>query len=227
MRSGRDELDVLYRDLLIGVTRFFRNEEAFELLEHKVLPELLAKGPPGLPLRVWVAGRATGEEAYSLAILFAELSAKYGDRPVKIFATDVHRGSIEAASRATCGDEAVANVSRAWLERYFLRRVGGYQVIPDIRQMVVFAAHNVIKDAPFTRMDLISCRNMLIYLQPPAQQNVVGLLYFALNRGGVAFLGPSESPGALFSDFEIIDRHWRTCRKYSDVRIPVEMRFQP
>ena len=227
LRRGRDELDVLYRDLLIGVTRFFRNEEAFEVLEHKVLPELMKRGPRDAPLRVWVAGCATGEEAYSIAILLAELSAKHGNRPVKIFATDVHRGSIEVASRAIYGEEAVANVTPDRLARYFLKRTGGYQVIPDIRQMVVFAAHNVIKDAPFTRMDLISCRNMLIYLQAPAQQKVLSLFHFSLNKGGVCFLGPSESPGALFHDFEVVDRHWRIYRKYSDVRIPVDARFQP
>jgi two-component system CheB/CheR fusion protein len=227
LRKGRDELDVLYRDLLIGVTRFFRNEEAFQILEHKVLPELMKKGPRDAPLRVWVAGCATGEEAYSLAILLFELSEKHGNRPVKIFATDVHRGSIELASRAIYGDEAVANVSAQRLERFFYKRPGGYQVVPDIRQMVVFAAHNVIKDAPFTRMDLISCRNMLIYLQPPAQQKVLSLFHFALNKGGVCFLGPSESPGALFHDFEAVDRHWRIYRKYSDVRIPVDPKFQP
>ena len=227
LRRGRDELDMLYRDLLIGVTRFFRNEEAFAVLEQTVLPELIAKGPRDVPLRVWVAGCATGEEAYTLAILLTELSEKHGNRPVKIFATDVHPGSIEIASRATYGDEAIANVSPARLERFFLKRVGGYQVIPDIRQMVVFAAHNVIKDAPFTRMDLISCRNMLIYLQPPAQQKVLSFFHFALNKGGVCFLGPSESPGALFHDFEALDRHWRIYRKYSDVRIPVDPRFHP
>ncbi|MEA2753096.1 MAG: two-component system, chemotaxis family, CheB/CheR fusion protein, partial [Myxococcales bacterium] len=227
LRKGRDELDVLYRDLLIGVTRFFRNEEAFAILEHKVLPELMKKGPRDQPLRVWVAGCATGEEAYTLAILLAELSEKHGNRPVKIFATDVHRGSIEIAARATYGDESLANVTPERLSRFFLKRTGGYQVIPDIRQMVVFAAHNVIKDAPFTRMDLISCRNMLIYLQPPAQQKVLSLFHFALNKGGVCFLGPSESPGALFHDFEAVDRHWRIYRKFSDVRIPVDPRFQP
>jgi len=227
LRKGRDELNVLYRDLLIGVTRFFRNEEAFAVLERKVLPQLFAKGPPGLPLRVWVAGCATGEEAYSLAILLSEVAAGSGHRPVKIFATDVHRDSIEVASRATYGEEAIANVSPERLERYFLRRAGGYQLIPDIRQMVVFATHNVIKDAPFTRMDLISCRNMLIYLQPAAQQKVLGLFHFALNRGGIAFLGPSESPSAAFHDFETVDRHWRLYRKFSDVRIPVDARFQP
>ena len=227
LRGSHDELDVLYRDLLIGVTRFFRNEEAFEVLERRVLPELLQKGPPGMPFRVWVAGCATGEEAYSFAIMLSELASLGHGRPVKIFATDVHRGSIEAASRATYGDEAIANVSPERLKKYFLRRAGGYQLIPDIRQMVVFATHNVVKDAPFTRMDLISCRNMLIYLQPPAQQKVLGLFHFALNRGGVVFLGPSESPGQQLEEFEIIDRHWRLYRKYSDVRIPVDARFQP
>lgn len=227
LRRTRDELDVLYRDLLIGVTRFFRNEEAFAVLEHKVLPELFRKGPRDAPLRVWVAGCATGEEAYSLAILLTELSEQHGNRPVKIFATDVHRGSIDIASRGVYGEEAIANVSRERLERWFLKRAGGYQVVPDIRQTVVFAAHNVIKDAPFTRMDLISCRNMLIYLQPPAQQKVLSLFHFSLNKGGVCFLGPSESPGALFHDFEAVDRHWRIYRKYSDVRIPVDPRFQP
>lgn len=220
LEHQREELDVLYRDLLIGVTRFFRNEEAFELLEERVLPELLAR-EQGTPLRVWVAGCATGEEVYSLAILLHELAPRFGDRPVKIFATDVHRGSLEIATRALYGEEAVANVSPDRLRRYFIRRGDSYQVVPDLRQMVVFAPHNVIKDAPFTRVDLVSCRNLLIYLQPAAQQKVLSFFHFALNRGGVVFLGPSESPGTLLNDFEAIDKRWRVYRKYTDVRMPV------
>jgi two-component system, chemotaxis family, CheB/CheR fusion protein len=227
LRSGRGELDVLYRDLLIGVTRFFRNEAAFEVLEHQVLPELLRRGAADTPFRVWVAGCATGEEAYSLAILLAELSPKYGGRPIKIFATDVHPGSIEQAGRATYPEESIANVSPDRLDRYFHRRGSAYQLIPDIRQMVVFAQHNVIKDAPFTRMDLVSCRNMLIYFQPPLQHKVLSLFHFALNRGGVVFLGPSESPGPLLDDFEVVDRQWRIYRKFRDVRMPVDPRLQP
>jgi two-component system, chemotaxis family, CheB/CheR fusion protein len=227
LRSDRDELDVLYRDLLIGVTRFFRNGEAFEVLENRILPDLFQKIPKDAPLRVWVAGCATGEEAYSLAILLHELSARHGNRPVKIFATDVHRGSLEIASRALYEEDAVANVSPERLERYFWHRGKTFQVVPDIRQMIVFAPHNVIRDAPFTRVDLISCRNLLIYLQPPAQQKALSLFHFALNRGGVVFLGPSESPGALLHDFETVDRHWKIYRKYSDVRIPVDTRLQP
>jgi two-component system CheB/CheR fusion protein len=226
LKRERAELDVLYRDLLIGVTRFFRNEEAFTLLEERILPELFAR-ERHVPLRVWVAGCATGEEVYSMAILLHELAPRYGDRPVKIFATDVHPGSLELAARAIYSEEAVAGVSPERLERYFIRRGDGYQVIPDLRQLVVFAPHNVIKDAPFTRMDLITCRNLLIYLQPTAQRKVLSFFHFSLNRGGVVFLGPSESPGTLLNDFEALDKRWRIYRKYTDVRMPVGAHLTP
>ncbi|HEY4104538.1 MAG TPA: chemotaxis protein CheB, partial [Polyangiaceae bacterium] len=220
LQKERAELDVLYRDLLIGVTRFFRNEEAFDVLEREVLPELL-KGSLDTPFRVWVAGCATGEEVYSLAILLHELTAQSG-RSFKIFATDVHQGSLDIATRALYDEEAVVNVSPERLKRYFLPRGRTYQVVPDLRQTVVFAHHNVVKDAPFTRVDLVSCRNMLIYLQPAAQEKVLSRFHFALNRGGVMFLGPSESLGHLDHDFETIHKQWRIYRKYSDSRVPVD-----
>jgi two-component system CheB/CheR fusion protein len=223
LRGEHRELDVLYRDLLIGVTRFFRNDEAFDILERDVLPELLKTGSPDTPFRVWVAGCATGEEVYSLAILLSELTRESG-RLFKIFATDVHRGSLEHATRALYDEDAVANVSAERLERYFLPRGKSYQVVPDLRQTVVFAHHNVIRDAPFTRVDLVSCRNMLIYLQPPAQEKVLSLFHFALNRGGMMFLGPSESLGHLDHDFETIHKTWRIYRKFSDSRMPVDAR---
>jgi two-component system, chemotaxis family, CheB/CheR fusion protein len=226
LKSESKELDVLYRDLLIGVTRFFRNEEAFDLLEHDVLPDLLRQGPRNAPFRVWVAGCATGEEVYSLAILLHELTSRDGQRPFKIFATDVHHGSLELATRGLYEEDAVANVSPERLERHFTRRGRSYQVVPDLRQSVVFARHNVIKDAPFTRIDFVSCRNMLIYLQPTAQQKVLSLFHFALNRGGVMLLGPSETPGNMGRDFETIDKQWRIYRKYSERRMPVDPRFQ-
>jgi two-component system CheB/CheR fusion protein len=227
LRESREELDVLYRDLLIGVTRFFRNEEAFEVLSQRVLPELLENLPRGAAIRVWVAGCATGEEVYSLAIVLHEVMSRVGERPVKIFASDVHRGSLETASRGIYNEAAVRNVSPGRLQRYFTHVGPTYQVVPELRQQIVFAPHNVIRDAPFTRIDLISCRNLLIYLQPPAQQKALSLFHFALNRGGVAFLGPSESAGPLANDFETLHRHWRIFRKHSDVRIPVDARFQP
>jgi two-component system CheB/CheR fusion protein len=227
LKHERSELDTLYRDLLIGVTRFFRNEEAFKLLETKVLPEIARNKEKGAPLRVWIAGCATGEEAYSVAILLHELAAREGNRQVKVFATDVHRGSLEVAARGVYDEESVANVSNERLERYFMRHGKNFQVVGDLRQSIVFAAHDVIRDAPFTRLDLVTCRNLLIYLQPPAQQRVLSNFHFALSRGGVVFLGPSETLGLLAPDFETVDRHWHVYRKYSDVRIPVDTRLAP
>jgi two-component system CheB/CheR fusion protein len=161
LREDRVELDTLYRDLLIGVTRFFRNEEAFAVLEKKVLPDLFRQAPADAPLRAWVAGCATGEEAYSLAILLHEQAANFDNRPVKIFASDVHPGSLAIAGRGVYDKPSLAKLSPERLERFFVRHGESYQLVPEIRQMVVFAQHNVIRDAPFTRMDLISCRNLL------------------------------------------------------------------
>jgi two-component system, chemotaxis family, CheB/CheR fusion protein len=227
LRSERHELDVLYQDLLIGVTRFFRDDDAFGVLERQILPELLAREPRSAPLRLWVAGCATGEEPYSLAIVLSDLMAKRGERPVKIFATDVHPRSLEHAARATYDQSAVANVDDERLARYFIRSGDSYQVVPELRQMIVFAQHNVIKDAPFTRVDLISCRNLLIYLQPGAQQKVLSLFHFALNRDGVLLLGPSESAGPLSRAFHTIDKHWRIYRKFTDARTSVDARLMP
>jgi two-component system CheB/CheR fusion protein len=227
LRDERAELDVLYQDLLIGVTRFFRDEEAFTVLENEVLPELFQREPRDTPFRVWVAGCATGEEAYSLAIVLQELMRVHGQRTVKIFATDVHRGSLERANRAIYGSDAVRNVSEERLGRYFTRVGESFQVVPELRQMLVFAQHNVIKDAPFTRVDLVSCRNLLIYLQPAAQHKILSLFHFALNRGGALFLGPSESAGPLTPGFANVDKHWRIYRKQNDVRISIDSRIQP
>ena len=227
LRGDRGELDVLYRDLLIGVTRFFRNEEAFQVLADRVIPELVDDATPDHPVRVWVAGCATGEEAYSIAMLLHEATADRADRSFKIFATDVHRGSLEIAARGFYGEDSLRNLSPERRERYFIRSGGGYQLVPELRQALVFAPHNVIKDAPFTRVDLVSCRNMLIYLQPTVQQKVLSQFHFALNRSGVLFLGPSESPGAVAKDFAIIDRPWRIFKKHSEVRTPVDPRLQP
>jgi len=227
LRSEREELDALYRDLLIGVTRFFRDPDAFALLEQRILPDLLTREPRDTPVRLWVAGCATGEEAYSLAILLQDLMETYGHRPVKIFATDVHRGSLEQAAAAIYSGEAVANVSPERLARYFTQHGDAFQVVPELRQMIVFAQHNVISDAPFTRVDLISCRNLLIYLQPAAQQRILSFFHFALSQHGVLFLGPSETLGPLADGFDVLDKHWQLYRKASESRMPAEARRRP
>jgi two-component system, chemotaxis family, CheB/CheR fusion protein len=226
--SDSEELDTLFHDLLIGVTRFFRDEEAFERLGNALIPELLAQKPKSEEIRVWVSGCATGEEAYSIAILLQEELGKRDDsRRIKILATDVHRGSLDFASRGLYDAERVAGVKPELLARYFDKRGPNYQVLPELRQLVVFAPHNVVKDAPFTRLDLVSCRNMLIYLQPFAQKRVLSLLHFALKRNGILFLGPSETVGALSDDFETIDGHWRIYKKHRDVHLPRVGRTMP
>lgn len=219
------ELNLLYKDLMIGVTRFFRDEEAFERLGRDVLPRSLARLGSSDEFRVWVAGCATGEEAYSLAILIREaLDSIQKTVPVKIFATDAHRASLDTAGLGVYPESSLANVSPARIERFFNRVTGGFQVSPELRKMVVFAQHNVLKDAPFTRLDLVSCRNLLIYLQPAAQKRVLTLFHFALRTGGILFLGPSETTGEISDEFETVDSRWRIYRKRRDVRIVPDLR---
>jgi len=220
LAGDREELDALFSDLLIGVTRFFRDQAAFEQLERLVVPGLVERTPEDEEIRVWVAGCATGEEAYTIAILLQEAIQRSGvHRRLRVLATDVHRGSLDFASRGLYEADKVSDLRPELLARYFDKHGGSYQVSPELRQLLVFAAHNVVKDAPFTRIDLVSCRNMLIYLQPAAQKKALGLFHFALKRHGVMFLGPSENIGTLSDDFETIDAHWRIYRKQRDVRL--------
>lgn len=219
-----DELDSLYRDLLVGVTRFFRDAEAYEQLEHHVDALIASKEPPE-ELRAWVAGCATGEEAYSIAILLTERVRVSGKSlPIRVFATDVHQRSLIAAGTGVYREESVSELAPHLLENYFKKTDAGYVLNEDIRHHVVFAPHNIIKDSPFTRMDLISCRNLLIYLQSPAQKKALSLFHFGLRTGGVLFLGPSESPGELEPEFEILDPRWKIYGKRRDVRLPIELR---
>jgi two-component system, chemotaxis family, CheB/CheR fusion protein len=226
LQSDGTELAALYQDLLIGVTQFFRDPDAFAVVERSVIPLLLQNSEPGAELRMWIAGCATGEEAYSLAmILFEQLTA--AGRPVvaKIIATDVDRRSLDFASAGVYDQERLRNVSPERLARFFVKRTDGYQVSKDLRQLIVFAPHNVVRDAPFTRMHLISCRNLLIYLEPPAQKAVLSLFHFGLAPTGVLMLGSSESPGGLAEEFTAIDDHWKIYRKRRDVRLLHQLRL--
>jgi two-component system, chemotaxis family, CheB/CheR fusion protein len=220
------ELNALYKDLLIGVTRFFRDPDAFQKLEAEVLPMLLAEHERDDEFRVWVAGCATGEEAYSLAMLVQEcIETQKHPVKVKIFATDVHRASLDVASAGVYDETELCDVAPARRDRFFTQTGDGYRVSHDLREMVVFAPHNLIKDAPFTKLDLITCRNLLIYLQPAAQKKILSLFHFALKTGGVLFLGPSESPGELSDEFAVVDNHWKIYRKSRDIRLPAELRL--
>ncbi|MGE3776120.1 MAG: chemotaxis protein CheB, partial [Pirellulaceae bacterium] len=226
LSSVTAELNALYRDLLIGVTQFFRDKEAFGIVESLVLPELLARLGGSEEARIWVAGCATGEEAYSLAIVIHEQLARL-HRPlnVKIFATDVHQASLDVASLGVYAESSLADVSLERLKRYFLRKGEQWQVVPELRQMIVFAPHNIIKDAPFTRLDLVSCRNLLIYFQPAAQKKAISLFHFGLKPNGVLLLGPSEGLGELEDEFTAVDRQWKVYRKRRDVRLLTDLRL--
>ncbi|QDU86728.1 Autoinducer 2 sensor kinase/phosphatase LuxQ [Pirellulimonas nuda] len=229
VESDPEELNALYRDLLIGVTRFFRDRDAFDYLKEEVFPELIQGKASGEELRVWVAGCASGEEAYSIAILVEEAMRDAGKSlEVKLFATDIHPTSLEVAAAGVYPSESFTQVSTERLERYFQPVSGGrFQVRTALRQMVVFAKHNVFKDAPFTKLDLISCRNLLIYLQPLAQKKALSLFHFGLRPRGILVLGPSESPGDLKDELESCNNRWKVFRKRRDVRLPAEVRLTP
>jgi len=220
LRDNPAERQALYHDLLIGVTSFMRDMPAFEYLEQQTIPELIEQLADGDTLRAWVVGCASGEEAYSLAILIDQVVNRMEKRiAVKIFATDVHQPSLDIASQGLYSAESLAGLPPTLLERYFIPRGNRYQIIPRIREMLIFATHNILNDSPFTRLHLISCRNLLIYFQGNAQKKVLGLFHFSLKTSGVLFLGGSESLGDFADEFEPLEEHWRIFRKRRDIRI--------
>jgi len=220
--QSTSELDFLCRDMLIGVTRFFRDPDAFELLENKVIDELLERTPIDEPIRIWSVGCSTGEEPYSLAILCLEAMEKSNRvRDVKIFATDVDANAIAAACSGKYLLDIQSEVNEPLLHKYFKQDNGVFTVTTRVRQMVVFAAHNMIADPPFSNIDLLVCRNALIYFQPPSQKKVLAGFHFSLKKNGVLFLGPSENLGELNAHFTSINEHFKLYSKYSNIRIPL------
>ena len=219
------ELDLLYKDLLIGVTEFFRDPQSFEYLEKEIIPAIFANLRPGEDLRVWSAGCATGEEAYSLAILLHESAERLGfTGKLTVFATDVHRSSLDFASQGLYDEDKFANLDPGRVRRYF-RKEGREQlrVIPELRKMVVLAPHNLLNDPPFTRLDLVCCRNMLIYLQPAAQERVISLFHFSLKRNGFLFLGKSEGLGSYTNEFETVASQHKIFRKLRDLKLAINL----
>ncbi|MDV3239564.1 MAG: PAS domain S-box protein [Gammaproteobacteria bacterium] len=228
LRAHPDEVNALCKDLLIGVTAFFREPEAFRVLEQRVLPALVAGSDDDTPLRVWVPACATGEEVYSLAILLHEAFEAAGRPPnVQIFATDIDKDALESARQGVYPDSIATDVSDTRLARFF-QRVGDnrYRVNKELRDCVVFAIQNLIADAPFSRLDLISCRNLLIYLQPELQSKAIRLFHFSLRENGYLMLGPSESIGRQPGLFTAISKKWRIFHRTGparccDVTIPL------
>ncbi len=209
LQGNPGEAAQLYRDLLIGVTRFFRDPGAWRSLASGALATLVSEVPDGGAIRAWVCGCASGEEAYGLAILLSEeLERQHKSAEVKVFATDVDHESIAAAAAGVYHQPALDDIPPEWLAKYFIRRDGHHAVARHLRQMVVFARHNVLKDPPFTKLDLITCRNLLIYLEPVLQRKVLARFHYGLRGNGLLMLGASESLGELATEFTPVDaRH--------------------
>ncbi|AVM72932.1 chemotaxis protein CheB [Magnetospirillum gryphiswaldense] len=197
-----EEIAALKREILIPVTGFFRDQPSFSALAEEVIDKIVSAWDSNDPIRVWSAATSTGEEAYSIAILFEEAFERQRKwLPLKIFATDVEQSYIETAATGVYGDSIVAEVSPERLERHFSRKGDLYTVTKRIRQHIIFARHNVVSDPPFTKIDLILCRNMLIYLRPEVQERVLRRFQYALSPSGILFLGSSESLGSVAKDF--------------------------
>lgn len=214
------EKDILYREMLIGVTRFFRDTEAFNSIEKKVLPNL--DFDPKKGIRVWSVGCSTGEEVYSIAMQFLEhMSKNKIDCDIKIFATDIDRHSLDIAGQGFYPDSIVSDVDPLLLARYFTRKDNGYQVNEDVRKLVVFATHNLLKDPPFSKLDLLVCRNLFIYFKPEMQQRILSMFYYALNSSGYLFMGNSESIGEMSEAFNPIDSKWKIYSCKEGYRPPI------
>jgi two-component system, chemotaxis family, CheB/CheR fusion protein len=210
MERSPGEIQSLFKEILIGVTKFFRDQEAFWILKEQVIPAIFEKKANGEEVRVWVAGCSTGEEAYSLAILLADYVEEHKlSNDVKIFATDIDKGAIDFASYGIYPESIAADADMEHLQRYFVKKGESYQVVQKIREMVIFAYHNIFKDPPFRRTDLISCRNLLIYLQPVLQKRVLSNFHFSLTDGGFLFLGSSETVADFSKYFQNIDVKWK------------------
>ncbi|HEX7176471.1 MAG TPA: CheR family methyltransferase [Pyrinomonadaceae bacterium] len=219
MREHPVEAQALLKDLLISVTNFFRDRAAFDELEREVVPLLFHEKTTGDQVRVWVAGCATGEEAYSVAMLLLEYAERLPSPPaIQIFATDIDEAAIATAREGSYTETIEADVSMERLRRFFTKESGGYRIRKDVRERVLFAVHNLIKDPPFSRLDAVTCRNLLIYLNREAQTHIFELFHFVLLPNGFLFLGNSESADGVANLFTTVDKRERIFRAESVTR---------
>jgi two-component system, chemotaxis family, CheB/CheR fusion protein len=225
LHSNPRELDLLAKDLLINVTSFFRDPKVFDFLAEKIIPDLIGSQAPDHILRVWVAGCSTGEETYSLVMLFREAitSAKRNIK-LQVFASDVDPNAVAVAREGLYPPAIEADVSAARLARFFTKEDHGYRILPDLRAAVVFTVQDVLADPPFSRLDFVSCRNLMIYLGPEAQAKTIAAFHFALRDGGILLLGNSETVGNFDSQFEVISKPARLFRHIGRAR-PGEFSF--
>jgi len=214
------EIAALAKDFLISVTSFFRDKEAFNFIEKKVLPAILENLAPDEELKFWVAGCATGEEAYSLAILIAEqLTGKLKDTVLKIFATDIDTAALTQASKGIYNLSIAKEVSAERLENYFFKEGNNYRVTPEIRKMVIFAKHDLVKNPPYCNMHFISCRNLLIYMTPVLQKKIFTMLLFGLKKDGYLFLGSSENPTPIIKNLQVTNKKYKIYKNLETKRL--------
>ena len=208
------EVDILFKDMLIGVTNFFRDPDAFSVLKNQVIPSILKAREPDSSIRIWTVGCSTGEEAYSIAILLSEaMDTLKHHLNIQIFASDIDAQAIDHARTGTYPDSIAADVSQERLNKYFLKEDNTYTVKKQLREMIIFATQNVIKDPPFSKIDLVSCRNLLIYMDSALQKKVLPLCHYTLNPEGILFLGPSESIGEFTDLFQPVDSKWKIFKR--------------
>lgn len=210
LRDNYEEVEIFFSELLIGVTNFFRDPEAYEVLKEKIVSRILHKRDFTQPIRIWISGCSTGEEAYSMAILFYdEMRKKNQEYKLQIFATDIDSNAITTARQGIYPANIVADVPKELLHKYFTKAEDTFCINKNIREMIVFAEQSVIKDPPFSKLDLISCRNLMIYLSPELQERILPLFNYSLNNDGFLFLGSSETLGKSAQLFSVIDRRWK------------------
>jgi two-component system CheB/CheR fusion protein len=210
LENSPSEVQMLAQDFLISVTAFFRDSEAYEHIEQHILPAIIRDLLPGQQLRMWVTGCATGEEAYSLAMLACEqLGDKIQEHEVKIFATDIDSAALATAGKGVYSPALTASISQDRLERFFTLESNGYKVKPGLRSMVIFSHHDLVKNPPFCNMHLVSCRNLLIYMNPVLQKKIYLMLLFGLKQDGYLFLGTSENPTPVLASLEVVSKRWK------------------
>ncbi len=210
LQKNPAEINVLFKDLVIGVTSFFRDPEAYKILEQDVLPNLLKEKGPDATIRIWVTACSTGEEAYSLAIILSELKDKSKNYfNIQIFATDIDPDAIAFARQGIYPENIGVDVPSERLNQFFTKKPDGFHVKKQIREMIVFSTQNVIKDPPFSRLDMVSCRNLMIYMENVLQKKIIPLFHYTLNPGGILFLGTSESIGGYMDLFGPLNSKWK------------------
>ena len=225
LETSPEERSTLRHDLLISVTKFFRDRQAWDFIATTIIPRLIEQAQPGEEIRCWVTACATGEEAYSLAMLLDEAVEK-SDKKVrfKIFATDIDKEALEKATQGIYAETIANEIAPKRLERYFLHKDKSHQIIRKLREKLLFAPHDLTKDAGFTRMNFISCRNVLIYLQPQLQQQVLRNLHFSLITKGVLFLGEAETLGDIEPEFKPLYKKGKIYQKRRDIRLPIPVK---